>query len=196
MAHRVKNLFTVSSSVVTLSARSAKSAEELASAVGARLASLARAHALTLPRLGGAEAAEGSATLKELLGTLLSPYAGDTDQGQRVTIQGDDLWVSRSAITGLALVVHEFATNAAKYGALSTDRGQLDIECIDHGQTLELVWTERGGPTVEETETEGFGTKLGKLTLEKQFRGEIIRIWNPEGLILRMIVPKDRLQQE
>ena len=196
MAHRMKNLFTVSSSVVTLSARSASSADELATAVGARLASLARAHALTLPRLGGAETGEGSATLQELLGTLLSPYAGETDQGNRVTIRGCDLSVSRSAITGLALVVHELATNAAKYGALSADSGRLDIECTDRGETLELVWTERGGPAVVKTETEGFGTKLGKLTLEKQFRGEINRIWDPEGLVVRLIVPKDRLQQE
>ncbi|KQX03064.1 hypothetical protein ASD01_17455 [Ensifer sp. Root423] len=77
---------------------------------------------------------------------------------------------------------------------MSIDCGQLDINCVDHGETLELVWTETGGPTVTQTETEGFGTKLGKLTLEQQFRGELIRIRDPQGLILRLSIPKDRLQ--
>ncbi len=134
--------------------------------------------------------------LQELLGTLLLPYAGETDRGNRVVIRGCDVSVSNSALTGLALVVHEFATNAAKYGALSTNSGRIDIECFDRGETLELVWTERDGPAVVEAGTEGFGTTLGQLTLEKQFRGKIVRIWDPQGLILRLIVPKDRLQQE
>ncbi|MDF1631539.1 PAS domain S-box protein [Mycoplana sp. MJR14] len=196
MAHRVKNLFALASSVVNLSAKSARSADDLATAVGARLESLARAHALTLPRAASAETGEGGVMLQELLGTLLLPYAGETDRGNRVVIRGCDVSVSNSALTGLALVVHEFATNAAKYGALSTNSGRIDIECFDRGETLELVWTERDGPAVVEAGTEGFGTTLGQLTLEKQFRGKIVRIWDPQGLILRLIVPKNRLQQE
>lgn len=195
MAHRVKNLFMVSSSVVALSARSVSTAGELATAVRARLESLARAHALTLPTPGDPGATEASVTLKELLGTLLSPYSGDNGHGHRVAIRGCEFSLLRSAITGLSLVVHEFATNAAKYGALSVDDGQLDIECVDHGERLELIWTERGGPAVTPAQTEGFGTHLGKLTLEQQFRGEIIRIWDPQGLILRLTIAKDRLQQ-
>ena len=195
MAHRVKNLFMVSSSVVSLSAKAAASAEELASAVVARLGSLARAHVLTLPTPDRDGAGEGRANLQALLSTLLSPYDGDTPQGlRRVTTRGCDLGIPRAAITGFSLVVHEFATNAAKYGALSTASGSLDIECIDCGDTLELKWTERGGPQVTRTETEGFGTKLAKLTIERQFGGEILRQWHPEGLIIRLIVPKDRLQ--
>lgn len=195
MAHRVKNLFMVSSSVVSLSAKAAASAEELASAVVARLGSLARAHVLTLPTPDRDGASEGRANLQALLSTLLSPYDGETPQGlRRVTARGCDFGISRAAITGFSLVVHEFATNAAKYGALSTATGSLDIECIDRGETLELKWTEQGGPQVTQTETEGFGTKLAKLTIERQFGGEILRQWHSEGLIIRLIVPKDRLQ--
>ncbi|HEV7310330.1 PAS domain S-box protein [Ensifer sp.] len=196
MAHRVKNLFMVSSSVVTLSARSAESPSGLASAVTARLGALARAHALTLPAPHGNGAVEGRANLQALLLTLLSPYDGDLEHGaRRVTTHGYDFTVSASAITGFALVVHELATNAAKYGALSTDAGRLDLEAIDRGETLEFVWTERGGPAVEPSVTEGFGTKLAKLTVEKQFGGEIRRNWQPEGLVIRLIVPKDRLKE-
>ncbi|MGE6784484.1 PAS domain S-box protein [Ensifer adhaerens] len=194
MAHRVKNLFMVSSSVVTLSARSAESPTGLADAVRARLGSLARAHALTLPAIGGNGAVEGRASLQALLSTLLSPYDGDLEDGvRRITTRGCDPAVSPSAITGFSLVVHELATNAAKYGALSSDPGRLDLEAIDHGDTIELVWIERGGPTVERSETEGFGTKLAKLTIEQHFGGEIQRQWLSEGLVIRLNVPKDRL---
>ncbi|HEV7323326.1 MAG TPA: PAS domain S-box protein [Ensifer sp.] len=195
MAHRVKNLFMVSSSVVTLSARSAESPSGLAAAVTARLGSLARAHALTLPSPHGNGAIEGRANLQALLSTLLSPYDGEMASGaRRVTTRGCDFPVSPSAITGFSLVVHELATNAAKYGALSTDAGHLDLETIDHGETLEFVWTERGGPTVAPSDTEGFGTKLAKLTIEKQFGGEIRRKWHSEGLVIQLIVPRDRLE--
>lgn len=113
MAHRVKNLFMVLSSVVALSARSANTADELATRVRARLESLARAHALPLPTPGNPGATEAHVTLKELLGTLLSPYSGDNGHGHRVSIRGCEFQLSRSAITALSLVVHEFATNAA-----------------------------------------------------------------------------------
>ena len=195
MAHRVKNLFMVSSSVVSLSARSVTSADELASAVVARLGSLARAHVLTLPVPHGGGSGEGRANLQPLLATILSPYDGENRRGQRrVTTRGCDLGVSRAAITGFSLVVHEFATNAAKYGALSSDTGYLDLECIDRGVLLELIWTERGGPPVVETTAEGFGTKLAKLTIEKQFGGEILREWHPDGLVIHLVVPKDQLE--
>ncbi|WP_077966472.1 PAS domain S-box protein [Ensifer adhaerens] len=194
MAHRVKNLFMVSSSVVSLSAKSAASVDELATAVVARLGSLARAHVLTLPTQSTNGPGDGRASLQPLLATLLSPYDGETGVGlRRITTRGSDLDISRAAITGFSLVVHEFATNAAKYGALSTDTGYLDLECIDQGGALELIWTERGGPSVSETEAEGFGTKLAKLTIERQFGGKILRQWHPDGLVIRLTVPKDRL---
>ncbi|MDW9697854.1 hypothetical protein GOC40_29375 [Sinorhizobium meliloti] len=111
-----------------------------------------------------------------------------------MTTRGSDLPVSSNAMTGFALVVHEFVTNAAKYGALSTDTGYVDLECRDYGDTLELVWIERGGPSVTPADKEGFGTRLARTTIEGQFGGEIVRQWHPEGLEIRLIVPKGRLQ--
>ncbi|EHK77990.1 chemotaxis methyltransferase protein [Sinorhizobium meliloti CCNWSX0020] len=62
--------------------------------------------------------------------------------------RGSDLPISSNAMTGVALVVQEFVTNAAKYGALLTDTGYVDLECRDCGDMLEIVWVERGGPAV------------------------------------------------
>lgn len=107
-----------------------------------------------------------------------------------IVVRGDDVSVSRAAVTGFALLLHEFATNAVKYGALSSPSGDLDLECLNRGDVLELIWTERGGPSVVPASTEGFGTKLGKLTIEKQFGGEIIRLWHSDGLVIRLSVPR------
>lgn len=194
MAHRVKNLFTVASSVVSMSSRSANSADELAAAIKARLESLSRAHQLTLPtELPGAGARR--VTLGDVLATLLSPYNGTTVSGERVTMRGCDIAISPSAITSFSLVVHELATNAAKYGALSTDDGHLTLEWEDGEDGLELVWTEHGGPMVEQGDKEGFGTRLINLTIERQFGGEIVRQWNSDGLVIRLHIPKGRMAE-
>ena len=151
MNHRVKNLFSLANSVVALSARSAKTAEELAAAVGDRLLALARAHALTLPDLSdGTYAAEGTTGLHALVRTILSPYEERTKSGvARVEIDGPDIAVANSSVTGLALLLHEFATNAAKYGALSTPAGRVRIDCAEDGDRFVVTWHEHGGPSIE-----------------------------------------------
>ncbi|NTI30938.1 PAS domain S-box protein, partial [Rhizobium rhizogenes] len=122
MDHRVKNLFSLASSVVSLSARAATTPGELASAVSARLNALARAHALTVPRTSGAASRnEQATTLHALIQTIVAPYDITTDSRQsRAIVTGPDIAISGSAVTSFALLLHEFATNAAKYGALST----------------------------------------------------------------------------
>src|SRR3546814_18462684 len=84
--------------------------------------------------------------LIELLHAILSPY--EADQGHVVEIEGDDIPVHGSRLTSLALVFHEFATNAAKYGALSAADGRLSIKLERQGEHLLLNWIERGGPPV------------------------------------------------
>ena len=196
MDHRVKNLFAVSSGVVALSASSAKTVEDLASAVRERLGALARAHALTLslPFEGG-QRTELSTTLHALIQTVLAPYDGDIDPAKaRVTISGPDIPVAGGAVTSMALLLHEFATNAAKYGALSTPAGHIDIACSEDGDRFALTWIERGGPPIAGLpEGEGFGTRLSRATVKAQLGGEIARDWNPDGLTIRLSVAKDRI---
>ncbi len=195
MNHRVKNQFAVSNSVVSLSARWAKTPLELATAVGERLSALARAHALTLRQtFEGPAAGAHATTLKALLDTIVSPYNCAEDNSEtRIDIVGDDVAIASGAVTSLALLLHEFATNAAKYGALSDPHGHIHVECADLGEQFVVTWSEIGGPEASPNEIEGFGTVLARATVKGQLGGEIVRSWTPEGLKISLSVAKDRL---
>jgi two-component sensor histidine kinase len=200
MDHRVKNLFALAGGLVAMSARSATTPEELASAVRDRLVALARAHALTLPVISdGGKRTEQSTTLHALIQTILSPYKGRTaDDGAQVTISGPDIGLAGGSLTGLALLLHEFATNAAKYGALSTPTGQIDVACSEGDGKFALTWTERGGPRVDHRGDgeEGFGALLARATVKGQLGGDISYDWKAEGLTIRLSVARDRIAVE
>jgi two-component sensor histidine kinase len=196
MDHRVKNLFALAGGVVTLSARSAGSVAELSSAVRDRLSALARAHTLTLPVMtNDGRRMEQSTTLHALIHTILAPYDGQAADGKaRVAVTGADIPVGGASLTSLALLLNEFATNAAKYGALSAPTGPIDIECAEDGDRFILAWTERNGPPVDhQANGEGFGTKLVSSTVQAQLGGEISREWNPDGLRIRLSIVRDRV---
>ena len=198
MDHRVKNLFTLASGVVSLSARSATSAEELARDVRERLGALARAHALTLTKPVGAEVrSEQSTTLHTLIKTIVSPYGSRADQENgNLILSGPDVALSGGIVTSFALLLHEFATNAAKYGALSAPEGSLTILCSEVDQEFHLTWEERGGPRIErQADGEGFGSLLARSTVQSQLGGSILRDWKPEGLTIRLAVARNRLTQ-
>lgn len=145
MDHRVKNLFALAGSVVTLSARSAKTSEELSVAVRGRLAALAQAHVLTLGDASESDRrTQPSTTLHRLIETILSPYDGQTDEDRaRISITGPDIPSAGSSATSFALLLYEFATNATKHGALSTSSGYTDIACSADDDQVILTWTER-----------------------------------------------------
>lgn len=196
MDHRVKNLFSLASSVVSLSARTATTPSGLASAVSARLNALAMAHTLTVPRRSDAASRnEQTTTLHALIRTIVAPYDVSADNCRpRAIITGPDIAISGSAVTSFALLLHEFATNAAKYGALSTSDGRLDIACSEDGEHFILTWTESGGPPVDrQTDGDGFGSILAKATVRGQLGGEISREWKREGLSIRLMVAIDHL---
>jgi PAS domain S-box-containing protein len=192
MSHRVKNLFALSGSVVGLSARSAKSPQELAESTRNRLAALARAHALTFS-YGFGEAAPEPTTLQSLVRTIVAPF--DEVGKSRIVPSGIDAGVSGSAVTSLALLLHEFATNAAKYGALSVETGSIKVVFAEEGDSIIIHWTERGGPPVAAPSAGlGFGAVLSRIAVSDQLGGEIIRDWRPEGLAVRLSVPRSRLE--
>jgi PAS domain S-box-containing protein len=196
MDHRVKNLFAVSSSVVALSARSAKTPRELSLVVQERLGALAKAHALTLQGTSqNGLRTQQATTLHALIETILSPYDGGTVEGRpRVAVTGPDISIANGSVTSFALLLHEFATNAAKYGALSTCAGYISIVCSEDDGQFVLTWTERGGPPVEhQRDGDGFGTLLARATVKDQLGGEISRDWQAAGLTIRLSVSRDRV---
>lgn len=191
MSHRVKNLFALSGSIVGLSARWAKSPHELAEATRARLSALARAHALTFSH-GFDEVADKPTTLQSLVRTIVAPF--DEPEDPRVTLSGIDENVSGPAVTSLALLLHEFATNAAKYGALSSTTGTVKVVLAEEDEHLLIHWIERGGPPAAAPKaSEGFGGTLSRIAVSDQLGGEIVRDWRPEGLAIRLSVPRSRL---
>jgi PAS domain S-box-containing protein len=194
MDHRVKNLFTLAGSVVLLSARSARTVADLVSSVSSRLHALAQAHALTIPLSTGANGNRKTTTLHALIRIILAPYDEAGDDRPRAVVTGPDIAIGGEGLTSLALLLHEFATNAAKYGALSAPEGRIDIRCAQEGDRFVLSWIESGGPPIDRRiEAEGFGSVLAKGAVQGQLGGEIVRDWMPDGLSIRLVVDEKRL---
>jgi PAS domain S-box-containing protein len=196
MNHRINNLFALASSIVTLSIRSADTPQELATVVRERFRALARAHALTLPNSPDDIAGrEQPTTLHALILTILSPYDDQTDlNSSRVTLTGPDIPIAGKQGMNFALLLHELATNAAKYGALSTPVGQIDIQCLADDDQFVLTWRERGGPIIDHApDSDGFGSYLASATVRGQFGGELSREWRSEGITIRLSISRSRL---
>ena len=168
MDHRVKNLFALAISVLRLSGRSASSVPELIGSAGDRLSALARAHALTLSRgLKDSPQAARPTTLHSLIESIAAPHDDrEEDDDRRFSIVGCDMEISGPVISSLALLLHEFATNSTKYGALSASVGRIQIHCAKHRETLVVTWTEQGGPeVVAPAGNDGFGDFLVRTTI-------------------------------
>ena len=92
----------------------------------------------------------------------------------------------RVAVT-LTLAMHELATNAAKYGALSNHTGEVHVTWGEATDGLEIVWQESGGPEVREPSREGFGTRMLRRALAQDLGGTVDLVFNPRGLTCRMV---------
>ena len=158
MAHRFKNAIAVVSSIVSLTARGARSVKAFSEALQGRLDALARTHDLLFQ--SGAHAAD----LRALVEAELSPYLGS--DSENVMLTGPAVHLSSGVAVNLSLALHELATNAAKYGALSKTKGKVTIAWrivdADTGTRLLLTWREAGGPPVSPPSRIGFGTELIK----------------------------------
>jgi len=181
MSHRVTNVFALVQSMVRLSARSAVSKEDLAAKLMGRLHALADAHALVRRRFG--QIPWDGADFGEILTRILLPH----DEGRSI-MRGPALSVGERATNNFALLFHELATNAAKYGSLSVDQGAVEIEWDVDEKDIRLQWREAGGPTTKPPERQGNGVKLINATIQ-QLGGRIEYDWRPEGLIARLRLP-------
>jgi two-component sensor histidine kinase len=191
MSHRVKNLLAIASGLTTISSRSAATTEEMASELIERLAALGRAHDLVRPLPNG----QGNAALLgDLLSVLLTPYDDLGAFKGRIRVAVERMGVGQASATGLALVLHELATNSMKYGALSTPAGTLDVSSAADGKDIILTWLERGGPKVGVPPgSNGFGSKLVQRSVRSQLGGSIDYDWNEGGLIVTLRMDRSRL---
>ena len=190
MSHRVKNLLHIATALTQITSRSAATKEDMAQELTNRLIALGRAQDLVRPDAGRHH--EGT-LLGDLISILLAPY-DEKEASVRIRVSVPKMSVGETSSTTLALVIHELATNAAKYGALSVPSGTLDVSCTAHDDQVALMWTERGGPpVVMAAMPEGFGSKLVRRTMAAQFGGTIEFDWSPEGVVVTLRMSKVRL---
>ena len=170
--HRTKNILATVQAAVQLT--HAENVAEFRKSIEGRIQALANVHRLFVEsRWAGAE-------LHELVAQELAPYRrGD---GTRVNIEGPKLLLEPNAAQTIAVVCHELATNAAKYGALSVADGRIAVawNSTSDGR-LVLRWNETGGPPVTMPTHEGFGTRV-VAKMVQQSKGEVRFDWRPEGL--------------
>lgn len=192
MSHRLKNLFAMADGMIRGSARQAATVAEMAETLSGRLHALAGAHALVQREAGGHASGE-PVDLRDLIGKVVGGHQAAPGPA-RLELAGPALVCGARAVQALALVLHELATNAAKYGALSGDTGAVRIAWRHEGDMLDLDWRERGGPRITATpDKSGFGSTLVSHTVERQLGGSIRQDWLPEGLRVAIRLPLSRL---
>src|SRR5215207_6023468 len=169
LQHRVKNTLATVQALLRATSRSASTVEDFRQMFEARVLSLSRTHNLLV------ETTWRTASLRNVLQGELGPY--DDRAGARVLLSGPAVELSAELALPIGMAIHELTTNAAKYGALSTPRGWLEVEWdvrgADGSRRLELRWAEHAGPPVEAPSRKGFGSSLIQRLLTTQCRAEI-----------------------
>lgn len=192
LAHRIQNIFAVVNSLISSSARGVPEARPFADVVSARILALGQAHRYVELERGGQTVREHDRTLHGLIQSIMAPYQGNA-RGAEIVVDGCDTPIDLRAATSLALILHELATNSVKYGALSSEAGQLHIGCSNADGQFRIAWRERGGPEVAASpERMGFGSRL-VTTMLAQLRGSYERAWDREGLTATIIFPEASL---
>jgi two-component sensor histidine kinase len=179
--HRVKNTLAILQAIAVQTFRSASKTER--ETFEGRLGALAEAHNLL-----SKEKWQGS-ELQEVIGRVLQPYL--LDNPGRMRMFGPKVPLTPRLAVVLSMIVHEIATNAAKYGALSNDAGTvaLDWEVLSEGgkPKLRLIWREAGGPPVTAPVRRGFGSRLIERSARDQLGGEATVDFLPRGVVYTVI---------
>jgi two-component sensor histidine kinase len=190
LSHRIKNIFSVISGLISLRSRGKPELEGFAQELTGTLLALGRAQDFVRP-LGETTGEE----LVELLKVLMAPYHGGRYGGKtQVNISGDEVPFGTRAATPIALIFHELATNAAKYGALSEPGGTVDITITLNEQNAVITWVEEGGPPAPAPEEKGFGTRLIIMSIRNQLGGAIDQQWLHSGMRSTITIPRSSLE--
>ncbi|HJT44287.1 MAG TPA: HWE histidine kinase domain-containing protein [Rhizomicrobium sp.] len=190
MGHRIKNLFAIAEGMVRITARNADSKEEMAKMLSGRFHALASAHGLVRRSFSTGEDTRIT-DLATLLRAIVEPHERlKRAAASKFAISGPVISCGQHAINGIALVFHELATNAAKYGALNDDGGHVTVTWDKVADDLVFRWVEKGGPEISATpQISGFGSKLLQDTVVRQFGGQFDHDWHPGGLAVTISLP-------
>ena len=172
--HRVKNTLATVQSIAAQTLRAAHDLPSARVSFEARLVALAAAHDILT-----AESWHG-ARLTDVIAAAMAPF--ETVQRPQITRSGPPVWLLAQPALAFSLALHELATNASKYGALSTPDGRVTILWGLAEDVLTLTWREDGGPPVQAPARSGFGARLLQRSLPRELGGEVMVDFAPEGV--------------
>ena len=190
LAHRLKNTLAIVQSIATQTLRNAPDLQTAKESLGKRIQTLAGAHDILLT------GQKDAGSIDAIIRSAISLH----DPNGRIALQGRDLVLGPKAAMTLALIMHELATNAAKYGALSVPEGQVDVtwteEVVETSglPTLTLNWTELNGPPANPPTRKGFGTRLIEMGLSGSIGGSVDLDYASSGLRCRIVASLTELQ--
>ncbi|MFZ1741681.1 MAG: CHASE domain-containing protein [Pontixanthobacter sp.] len=180
--HRVKNTLANVLSIISLTRRRAKSLDDFADNLDGRIRALSATHDLLT------QSEWGATPIRALIAAELAPYAQQSDQ--ILDMRGPDVELAPSDALSLGLAIHELATNAAKYGALSQRGGSVQVHWEKAGDNfVRLNWAESGGPTVSANRMGGFGTNLIEKIVAHELRNPVDLNFAPDGVTCSLTVP-------
>jgi two-component sensor histidine kinase/DNA-binding response OmpR family regulator len=177
--HRARNALAVVQSIIRLTR--AESKEAYVAAVEGRITALSRAHVLL------SQSRWQGANLSRILDEELAPYR--RSEVEKIVTRGPEVFLEPATAQILALALHELATNAAKYGALSSILGTVRLSWELSRDRMVLQWVENGGPHVQKPRSEGYGTRVIGASVERQLDGRATFDWHPDGLRFTMSIP-------
>jgi two-component sensor histidine kinase len=187
--HRVRNLLATVQSVARQTFRDHVDPETAAETFSRRLAAMGDAH--TLLRREDWQAAG----MRSIVEVATQPFS-DEDRTQ-ISIDGPDIPVWSKAVLSLSMALHELATNASKYGALSRSEGRVSIRWAVEGDRVVMVWRETGGPEVKaQPSRQGFGSRMIERVLAYQLAATVAMDFAPSGLVCTVSIPIDQLRGE
>ena len=181
--HRVKNSLATMQAVTRMSLVESKSMQE------ARDDLLARMHAMSEVQNLLVERNWAGSNIEAVLSNALIPFGYEPEGASRITLDGPDVRVTAKQAQALSMALHELATNAAKYGALSNDEGTVHVGWTfnkTNGSHFDLTWRESGGPIVKKPTRRGFGTTMLTRILAQEINGDLSLDYKPEGLVCKM----------
>ena len=190
LSHRMKNILTMVQAIAGQTLRGVEGAEGAQAVLAGRLQALSKAHDILL---GGTTDGAG---LKRIVEDAVRVHL---DTPGRIGVRGPHVEIGSKAALPIILMLHELATNAAKYGALSNGEGHVSISWSVSGrigaERLRLQWRETGGPVVAAPSTKGFGSRLIERGLAGQLGAEVKLDYKPEGVTCDLDAPMDRVRE-